>query len=466
VLSDQVVKSIRRQRFLSALSAGLVYLVVLSILRFYFRYTVKEINFFRKKVQTELEGHNGPVIWAANHLTMLDSFLIFWAATPWRKAIRGSEIPWSTPEIENYYYLGGWVKKNLIRMLMYFCRCIPISRAGDGEEAQEGRQAVFDKCAWILKNGGPVFVFPEATRSRRGWFNRHKPKDFLGRLALEAPAAKFFCVYLRGERQLYSTPAPTRGEAFRMEFAVLPAVIEGESSPRQISTRLFNVLGDLQDLWFKEAKMSRNCSGNDVIDLQSATALEHFLDDTEDDSEWVRRHLTEKEWVYWQAQSPENRFSIFWKFFAAKEAASKAIERSDVFVPLGAFRSFEVDLFQNIVTHRPTGANIEVAFTHEDKDKLHCIAVLRGGIVGSEGSPGDVLWNVEEVPAGADPHEFARECCLSFIAESSDDIFSPASLALSDNKGLPIILKNGRPLDISVSLSHSGRYVAYSFLVS
>lgn len=466
MLSDRAVKGLHRQRFLSLLAAWIVYLFILAFLRFRLRYRIKDIALFRKKVQAALKEHRGPVIWAANHLTMLDSFLVFWATTPWPRAIRDSVVPWSTPEIENYYYLGGYFKRNLIRVLMYLCRCIPISRLGDGEEAQQERHEVFEKCAWILKNNGPVFVFPEATRSRRGWFNRHQPKDFLGRLALEVPTAAFFCVYLRGERQIYSTTAPSAGESLRAEFAVIAAVAPGESAPRQISTRLFNALGDLQDLWFKDAQITRNCSGNDVVDLKSRLSLEHFADAEGENEEWIRRHLTEKEFAYWGSQPEDKRFSIFWKFFSAKEAASKALERSGISVPLGASRSFEVHLFQNVVIHRPTGARIDVRFVDQDEDKIHCVAILRGGVIGDETHPGDVLWNVEEVPRGADPHEFVRERCLSFIVDSSDDIPSPASLAFSDEKGLPVVLKKGHPLDISVSLSHSGRFAAYSFMIS
>ncbi len=466
MLSDCAVNRLRRQRFLSSLSAGAVYLVILAFLRFYLRYNIQNLKSFRKQVRKALQDHTGPVIWAANHLTMIDSFLIFWAASPWTQAMRDSSIPWSTPEIENYYYLGGWFKKNLIRGLIYLCRCIPISRSGDGEDAQKGRQEVFEKCVWILKNSGPVFVFPEATRSRHGWFNRHKPKDFLGRLALEVPNAKFFCVYFRGENQLYSTAAPMKGESFRAYFKVVPAVLEGEKSPRQISERLFNILGDLQDQWFQQSAMIKNCSGNDLIDLKAPVALEHFEEENEENTEWILRHLTDKEASYWKNQPPEKRFSVFWKIFAAKEAASKALERSGIFIPFGAFRSFETDLFTNHITHRPTGIRLSLAFTDEDQDKIHCIAVLRGGVMGDEHIPGDILWSIEQLPPNTNPSEFVRERALNFIAESSDDILSPASLALSVHNGLPVIYRSGRSLDISLSLSHSGRYAALSFMIS
>ncbi len=466
MLSDEGVRDIRRQRFLSLLVDWFIYLFTLAVIHAILKYKIKNFKEFRREAQAALKKHRGPLIWAANHLTMVDSFLIFWASVPWTSAFKDSQIPWSTPEIENYYYMGSWLKKYSIRSLMYLCRCIPIARNKSGKEGRDGRQDVSDKCAWILKEGGSVFVFPEASRARNGWFDRHNPKDFLGRLALEAPKAKFFCVYLRGEGQFYSTPTPARGESFRAYFKMLPAVVEGETTPRQISNRLFNVLGDLQDHWFEAALMLKNCSGNDLIDLKAPHALEHFEEDNEENTEWILRHLTDKEAAYWKAQPLDKRFSVFWKFFAAKEAASKALERSGISIPLGAFHSFETDLFTSKVIHRPTGAKLNIAFTDEDQDKIHCIAVFRGGAVGGDDIPGDILWSIDELPPQENPGEYVRDRALYFIAEASDDIPSPASLAVSIQNGLPVVYRSGRLLDISLSLSHSGRYVAYSFMIS
>ena len=161
----------------------------------------------------------------------------------------------------------------------------------------------------------------------------------------------------------------------------------------------------------------------------------------------------------------EKRFATFWKFFAAKEAAYKALAQSGTMTPAGAFTTLEADLFRRKVVHRPTGAQVEIAFTHEDADKVHCVAVLRGGYIGDDQTPGDVACRVDEVPAGAAAGDFARERCLQFIAESSDDISSPNVLAFSDAGGVPFILRGGKPCDWGVSLSHSGRFAAYSFMI-
>jgi hypothetical protein len=94
------------------------------------------------------------------------------------------------------------------------------------------------------------------------------------------------------------------------------------------------------------------------------------------------------------------------------------------------------------------------------------VAVLRGGFIGDEETEGDVVWDVAEVPPGTSPGAFARERALDFIAGCNDEIGSSAKLALSEDGGLPAVLWRGKPQDWSLSLSHSGRYAACSFMVS
>lgn len=466
MLSEQDLAELRRQRRWSSALAYPVYFFVLAVTRFWYGYTFEELEEFQREVWRQLDAHDGPVIWAANHLTLIDSFLIFRAVTPLGRARELRRIPWSTPEYRNYYKLGGPIRQRLIRFLMYACRCIPFLREGEDEAAVRWRERAFEKLIWILREGGAVFVYPEAGRARNGWFERHRPKDFLGRLALEVPNAKFLCVYLRGDRQLYTTVAPDKGERFRMRAALVPAVEAGEASPRQISQRLFDTLAGLQDQWWKSSPLPRNCGGNDVVDLNAPLLRENIDPATgEADEEWLARHLTPKEQEYWRAQPAEKRFAVFWRFFAAKEAAHKALAQAGIATPQSGFLILEADLFRRKVVHRPTGCQADIAFVEDDADKLHCVAVLRGGWIGDEDNPGDVLARVEALPAGGDPHEEARELCLRFIRDSSDDI-GPGALAFSDAGGRPQVLRAGKPMDWGVSISHSGRFVACSFMIS
>ena len=309
-------------------------------------------------------------------------------------------------------------------------------------------------------------MYPEAGRSRGGWFEPHRPKDFLGRLALDQPDAKFLCVYLRGENQKYTTVCPPIGDTLRMKADLIAAVLPGETTARQVAQRLFDRLAELQNDWFAGSRLRKNCGGNDVVDLKCGLMLEHFDEDGEPDPDWLARHLTPREESYLRQQAPGTMYKNFWKIFAAKEAAHKALTQSGIGTPNAAFRMMEVDLFRHKAVHLPTGAQLDIRFTDDDSDKIHCLAVLRGGYIGDQETPGDFVWRVDPVPAGRSPSEYVRERCLELIAESNDEIGSAAKLAFSDEGGVPFVLRRGRRCDWGVSLSHCGRYAAYSFMIS
>ncbi|MDE2038592.1 MAG: 1-acyl-sn-glycerol-3-phosphate acyltransferase [Elusimicrobia bacterium] len=467
MLERRDLSALRRQKLWSAAFSWLTYAWVIAACKLYFGYSISDVERFREDIWRKLDAHDGPVIWAANHLTLIDSFLVFWAIFPWRRSMTMRLIPWSTPEYKNYYNLGGPIKKRLVRSLMYLCRCIPFKRDGEDEAAVRWRETAYAKCVEILREGGAVFVYPEAGRSRSGWFNRRKPKDFLGRMALDAPKAAFLCVYLRGDRQLYTTAIPDKGERFRVVGDLVPAVLPAETTPRQISQRLFDTLDGLQNRWFAASPLRRCCGGNDVVDLRFPL-LQENMDPVsgEADEQWLDKHLTPRERLAWEALPAEKRFAEFWRYFAAKEAAHKALVQSGLIVAHGLFTLIEVDLFRRKALHRPTGAELDILFTDDDAEKLHCLAVLRGGWIGNEDEPGDVLWRVEELPAGRAPGEYVRERCLRFIAESNDEIATADKLAFSDVGGTPAVVYRGKIQDWGVSISHGGRFVACSFMIS
>ena len=464
-LTSEDLASLRRQWTISRAVAIPISFFVAATARFRFGYRLPDdIAEIRREIWAKLDAHDGPVIWAANHLTLIDSFLVYWAIFPLSRVLEDKRIPWSTPEYTNYYKLGGPLKSAFIRRLLYTVRCIPFLRGGEDAQSEAWRQKAFDKCVWILREGGAVFVYPEAGRSRSGWFEARRPKDFLGKMALEVPSAKFLCVYMRTDDQLATTVRPPVGGKFRVVADLMDGARPGETNARDISQRLFDRLAEMQNEWWKDCPMPKNCAGNDVVDLKAPLLRENFSDDLKDaDPEWLARHLTPRELKYLEGQE---LFRTFWKFFAAKEAAHKALARAGLVVPRGGFHELEVDLFRRKAVHVSTALQLDIRFTDDDADKLHCVAVLRGGFIGDEETPGDAVWDVAEVPAGASPGAFARERALDFIASCNDEIGSSAKLALSEDGGLPTVLWRGKPQDWSLSLSHSGRYAACSFMAS
>ncbi|MDE1977693.1 MAG: hypothetical protein KGI84_10610, partial [Elusimicrobia bacterium] len=101
------VAGLRLQRRLSSLFTYPLYAFIRIVLRWHFGYRFTNAEEFQKKIWKELDAHDGPLFWAANHLTLIDSFLVFAAVVPWRKLHRMRIIPWSTPEYRNYYHLGS-----------------------------------------------------------------------------------------------------------------------------------------------------------------------------------------------------------------------------------------------------------------------------------------------------------------------------------------------------------------------
>lgn len=467
-LEAEEVKALRFQWRLSRALVVPVSLAVIGIARFALKYRLDDdIDAVRAGIWAKLDAHPGPVIWAANHLTLIDSFLVYWAVFPISRLVEDRRIPWSTPEYTNYYKLGGPVQAALVRALLYLCRCIPFLRGGEDAASESWRQKAFDKCAWVLREGGAVFVYPEAGRSRSGWLEPRRPKDFLGRLALEVPGSKFLCVYLRADGQIATTAAPAKGSRLRVTADLIEGVLPGETNARDISQRLFDRLAGLQLEWWKGSDMARCCAGNDVVDLKGPLLRENFSDDLfEADQEWLERHLTKRELAYLSEQGPSALFKTFWRFFCAKEACHKALGRAVIVVPNGAFHEIEIDLFRRKAVHIPTGLQLDLRFTDDDAEKLHCVAVLRGGFIGDEDTEGDVLWSVGEVPAGTSPGAFVRDLALDMIASANEEIGTASRLALTENSGLPGVLWRGQPQDWSLSLSHSGRFAAASFMIS
>jgi phosphopantetheinyl transferase (holo-ACP synthase) len=465
-LTPEDLRSLGRQRFLSReIAVPLSFLVAIARLHFAYRLP-DDIGELRARLWKQLDEHDGGVIWAANHLTLIDSFLVYWAVVPFSRIGSDRFTPWSTPEYTNYYRLGGPLQSAFVRALLYLCRCIPFLRGGEDAAAEAFREKAFQKCAWVLEGGGSIFVYPEAGRSRSGWFERRRPKDFLGKLAMINPRAKFLCVYLRGDRQIGTTVAPPPGDLLRVSFSLLDGARPNET-PRQISTRLFDELARLQEQWWQGCAMAKNCAGNDVVDLRYPLLKENFSDDlTEADPEWVDRHLTAREQAYAASLGPAALFKTFWRYFCAKEACHKALARAEVVVPNAAFREIEVDLFRRKAVHVPTGLQLDLRFTDDDEEKLHCVAVLRGGFIGDDDSEGDAVWHVAEIPPGEPHGAWTREMALDFIASCNDEIGSSARLALSEAGGLPVVLWKGKPQDWSLSLSHSGRFAACSFMAS
>jgi len=81
------LNSLRRQwRISRAVAVPLSFFVAATVrLRFGYRLP-EDIDRIRAAIWEKLDAHDGPVIWAANHLTLIDSFLVYWRCSPLARA--------------------------------------------------------------------------------------------------------------------------------------------------------------------------------------------------------------------------------------------------------------------------------------------------------------------------------------------------------------------------------------------
>ena len=193
--------------------------------------------------------------------------------------------------------------------------------------------------------------------------------------------------------------------------------------------------------------------GNDVVDL---AAVEQREWDGRD-AHWAERHLTPSEKTRLGGASPHDRARVFWSFFAAKEAGSKAFAQSGIETRHNGFACLEVDLMESCVTELASGKRADLFFPQRDSEKIHALAVTS-----DPSAPSAELWNeVASLPAGRSPSDFARERLTAAVASAAPHT-PPDAWAVGSVAGRPRLLVSGRWLDWSVSLSHSGRFVAWS----
>jgi 1-acyl-sn-glycerol-3-phosphate acyltransferase len=153
-----------------------------------------------------------PLLVCANHLTMVDSFLVAWAlGSPLWFLLHYRSLPWNVPEERNF--AATWWS----RALVYVMKCLPIRRGADKREAAR----VLARLAYLLARGEVGLVFPEGGRSRSGRVEAETAAYGVGRLVKALPGCTVLCVYLRGAHQESWSDAPVRGERFRAELSLL-----------------------------------------------------------------------------------------------------------------------------------------------------------------------------------------------------------------------------------------------------
>ena len=197
------------QRGIARLVAPLWVPAAALYLRVFRGYRIEGLARAREQFQRIRAEYPGPMLVCANHLTLVDSFLVAWAlASPWHYLRRFDDLAWNTPERANFASTRG------ASILAYLAKCVPISRGGDRGEVAD----VLERIAHLLRGGELALVFPEGKRSRSGRFETEGLAWGVGRLVGSVPDCRVLCVYLRGRAQETFGDWPRRGDRFRVSL--------------------------------------------------------------------------------------------------------------------------------------------------------------------------------------------------------------------------------------------------------
>ncbi len=240
-------RALRVQLAVSRLLSPLWIPIFTAVMAWALRWRVDEVEKLRSAYREVREGSRAPLLLCANHLTMLDSFVLGWAlGSPGWYLTHFSSLPWNTPE--RVHFASTWWKQ----LLAYMLKCVPITRGSDRKEVA----LVLDRVRYLLSIGETVMVFPEGQRSRTGRVELESAAYGVGRIVGSVPGCRVFCVYLRGDGQEAYSDAPRRGEVFRGRTALIEPKSDqgGLRGSLEIARQVVSKLIELERSHFDDRK--------------------------------------------------------------------------------------------------------------------------------------------------------------------------------------------------------------------
>jgi hypothetical protein len=239
-----MVRRHARQRVISMIVAPVWLLLPVLAIRFYFRYRIADIRSVRAQYRRLHAQSNAPMLICANHLTLIDSFLVAWALGSGFYWLRHpDELPWNTPESTNFG--KTWIS----RILIYVMKCISITRGGPREDVG----VVLDRVKYLLLNGETALLFPEAGRSRSGRVEEDAAAWGVGRVIGAVPGCRVLCVYMRGRQQATWSDAPAKGDTLDVSLVCIEpksdakGVRRSRDLAKQVTGQLVRMEGDYFD---------------------------------------------------------------------------------------------------------------------------------------------------------------------------------------------------------------------------
>jgi 1-acyl-sn-glycerol-3-phosphate acyltransferase len=231
------------QREVSRLFAPLAFPLIAFALRVALGYRIAGRRELRREYRRICRENDGPLLLCANHLTMIDSFIVAWAlGSSWWYLLHFRTLPWNTPERSIF------AATPLLRAVVYVLKCLPIERGGDRKEVTE----VLANVAFVLSKRESALIFPEAGRSRTGRVEVESAAPGVGRVVRAVPDCRVLCVYLRGDQQQGHSGIPVRGERFSCQLSVVEPKSDhrGLRGSRDISRQITGRLAEMEEAYF------------------------------------------------------------------------------------------------------------------------------------------------------------------------------------------------------------------------
>jgi hypothetical protein len=232
------------QREIARLLSPVSFLVIWIVLRLVLGYRIENLAEVRRTYRNVWLRSDAPLLVCANHLTMIDSFLITWSlGSPVWFARHFSAVPWNVPERVNFA-ATRWQQA-----LIYALKCVPIRRGGRRSEVA----GVLTRLSYLLTRGDTALIFPEGGRSRAGRVEVESAATGVGRVIRSVPNCRVLCVYLRGRRQAGYSHIPERGDRFDIALAEIEPKSDGSGLrasrdlARQVVRKLHELEGEVLD---------------------------------------------------------------------------------------------------------------------------------------------------------------------------------------------------------------------------
>ncbi len=221
-------------------------------------YRMRNLREIRRQCAEEFSRHKGPWIICANHLTMIDSFILTYALFSLGGHIKDyRKLPWNLPERSNF-------QSNIVlTVLCYLSKCIPIDRGGPREKTKK----ILDKCVYLLCSGESIMIFPEGGRTRTGRVDKEGFSYGVGRFVKDVVGCKIMCIYLRGDKQVNYSLIPAWGEKFSAAvevFTPTAATGRGLRAQREYAAQIIERLVQMEEryfVWHRERYCGLEISG-------------------------------------------------------------------------------------------------------------------------------------------------------------------------------------------------------------